>query len=130
MRYLLDTQALYWLADPAYGVPAHVRDELSRRDARLLVSSVSAFEIATKVRLGKFADAAWLLDEWAEMMAGFAAQEVPVRSEHGLVAGRLDWSHRDPFDRLLVAQATVDVLTLVTADPAMLAAPGIDLLPW
>ena len=71
-----------------------------------------------------------LVDQWATAVAELGAHELVVSTEHAVLAGKLDWAHRDPFDRLLVAQAIVEDLTLVTADRAVLVAPGLAVLPW
>jgi PIN domain nuclease of toxin-antitoxin system len=126
---LIDTHVLIWLAGSGGpGSPAH--DVLTREDTRIVVSSVCAFEIALKVHLGKLDTARDLVAQWPSTLARLGAQPLAVTAEHGLAAGSLDWDHRDPFDRLLVAQAQVEDLTLVTADRAMLSAPGVDLLRW
>jgi PIN domain nuclease of toxin-antitoxin system len=103
---------------------------LQRDDVRLVVSAASAFEISLKVRLGKLDMARPLVAGWAGALERMGAAELAVTTEHALEAGSLEWAHRDPFDRLLAAQARTERLTLVTADRAMLTAPGIDLLPW
>jgi PIN domain nuclease of toxin-antitoxin system len=96
----------------------------------VLVSAISAYEIGTKVRLGKLDSAAELARTWRASIRRLGAVELDVSHEHTTRAGDLDWDHRDPFDRLLVAQAQIDRLTIVTADRAMMHAPGVELLSW
>jgi PIN domain nuclease of toxin-antitoxin system len=129
VKYLLDSHAFYWLVHPGFVVPKRVAGAFNEEGVQVFVSAVSAFELATKRRLGKF-EAPRLLDQWATAVAGLGAQALAVSTEHSLLAGRLDWPHRDPFDRLLVAQAIVDGLTLVTADRMVLTAPALSSLPW
>lgn len=117
MRLLLDTHVLIWWLAASPHVPSDVRDVIAAGDNQILVSAVTAFEISTKKSLGKL-DAPDDLEKQIEA-AHFTALPVTVR--HGLEAGRLPWHHRDPFDRLLVAQARCDDLTLVTADRVLLA---------
>ena len=113
MNLLLDTHVLLWAIDQ----PEHL-DETAReliRDARnrVVVSAASAWEIVIKRGLGKLrfdADLAGVIDA-----VGF--DPLAVGFEHARVAGELPGVHRDPFDRLLVAQAQVEALTLVTRDP-------------
>ncbi len=112
MNLLLDTHVLLW----ALGQPEHL-DGTAReaiRDARnrVVVSAASAWEIAIKRKLGKLrfeADLGAVLDE-----VGFDA--LSIGFEHARVAGELPGVHRDPFDRMLVAQAQIEALTLVTRD--------------
>jgi PIN domain nuclease of toxin-antitoxin system len=129
VSYLLDSNALIWLG--AHGRtprPALVAD-LNRSDA-IYVSAASAFELATKHRIGKLPQVSDLLRHWPERIRSLGAAELAISSTHALAAGALDWDHRDPFDRLLVAQASCDNLVLVTADRAVLTAPGVRLLAW
>lgn len=130
VSYLLDTHAFFWLVHPGHAVPPAILDPLEETGGRVLVSPVSAFEVATKVRLGKFEDARPLVASWTRAVGDLGASELPLSGAHAVLAGTLDWEHKDPFDRLLVAQALQDGLTLVTADRAMASAPGLDILRW
>lgn len=130
VRYLLDTHAFVWLvAGTPPPRPALLR-RLEAPGSQVLVSAVSAYELGTKVRLGKLPDAVDLVASWQTAVRRLGAIELGLDHDQALRAGELAWDHRDPFDRLLVAQAQVDDLTLVTADRAMLGAPAVDLLPW
>jgi PIN domain nuclease of toxin-antitoxin system len=110
---LLDTHALlWWLADDGR-LPPGARRAIKDPAAIAYVSAGSVWEIAIKRSLGKLE----LPDSWyAATFRDFA--ELPITSEHARRAGELPPHHRDPFDRLLVAQALAEGLTLVTADPA------------
>ena len=130
VSYLLDTHVVIWLIG---GNPAPRPRQLQRLeapDSRVLVSAISAYEVATKVRLGQLDAAAELARTWRTSVRELGAVELDLNHAHATRAGELGWDHRDPFDRLLVAQAQVDGLTIVTADRAMLDAPGVELLPW
>ena len=121
---LLDTHALlWWLAEPdrlspaAYGAIEDPRN-------RVHVSAASGWEIATKVRLGKLLPAAnELLEDLPEVLAAQGFQLLPITLMHGMHAGAYTLRHRDPFDRLLAAQAELSGLTLVSLDPALHAFP-------
>lgn len=117
MRLLLDTHVLLWwmLEHPRLtpDLEALVADESNT----VLVSSVSAIEISTKQQLGKLD----VPDDLDEQVGASGFTDLPLTIRHGLAAGRLPLHHRDPFDRLLVAQAQCDDLTLVTADRKLLA---------
>lgn len=112
MRLLLDTHALLWaLADPE-----HLREEAREavRDGRneVLVSAASIWEISIKQAAGKLRAPGDLLE--AITAAGFGP--LPISARHALAAGLLPAYHRDPFDRMLIAQARAESLTIVTRD--------------
>lgn len=128
VSYLLDTNAFLWLVMGGRHRRPEVIAELQVAD-QVYVSAVSAFEVRTKQRLGKLPQAR-AIPEWSAAVSRLGAAELALSSTHSEHAGLLDWSHRDPFDRLLVAQALVESLTLVSADQAVLAAPGVRTLTW
>jgi PIN domain nuclease of toxin-antitoxin system len=86
-------------------------------------------EVATKVRLGRLS-ASGLVETWQDRVAQLAAAELPVTTPHALLAGSMDWEQRDPFDRMLVAQALVENLTMVTNDRSIVSIPGLKCLAW
>jgi PIN domain nuclease of toxin-antitoxin system len=89
------------------------------------VSAASAWEIATKHRLGKLEGAAAVVSGYPEHLARLRARELPITGHHALTAGTLQWSHRDPFDRVIVAQAVLESLPVVTSDAALAGFPAI-----
>lgn len=118
MRVLLDTHALlWWLADdPA--LPASARNAIARAGNSVVVSAATAWEIATKFRLGKLPQANDLLSDFAGYLARERFEPLPISPEHALRAGLLPGPHRDPFDRMLIAQSQAENLPLVSNDPA------------
>ncbi|WP_224007203.1 type II toxin-antitoxin system VapC family toxin [Aureimonas sp. SA4125] len=120
MSLLLDTHTLAWwlLDDPQLSQPARMAISRSRRTA---VSPVTAFEMATKNRIGKWPGIESLLRSFQPTMLRLGLQILPLTVEHATLAGLIPGSHRDPFDRLLAAQAIAENLTLVTRDPAFVA---------
>jgi PIN domain nuclease of toxin-antitoxin system len=107
---LLDTHTILWAGQSRERLSPRVLAILSDESYGLLVSAASAWEIATKVRLGKFPEARALEERFSESMnlAGFTLTTISV--EDALRAGRLAGSHKDPFDRMIAAQAlTLDV---------------------
>jgi PIN domain nuclease of toxin-antitoxin system len=114
---LLDTHVLLWwlFDDPHLGTG--VANLIADGGEEIVISAVSAFEITTKQALGKL-EAPDDLEEQVER-SGFT--QLPITIRHGVEAGKLPLHHRDPFDRLLIAQARCEGLTLVTADHAMAA---------
>jgi PIN domain nuclease of toxin-antitoxin system len=116
VRLLLDTHALvWWLAGDARLSPA-ARDAIADPGNDAFVSAASAWEVATKHRLGKFPHAGALALDFAGTVAAAGFAPLPVTLEHGQDAGALRWSHRDPFDRMLVAQALRERMALVTSE--------------
>jgi PIN domain nuclease of toxin-antitoxin system len=118
MRLLLDSHAIAWAVtgDPRLGEQA--RTALTSRRNELLVSAASAWEIATKVRLGRFPVAAALVADFSFVAASLGARQLAISVEHGLAAGGFEADHRDPFDRMLAAQAMLEDAVLVTTDRA------------
>jgi PIN domain nuclease of toxin-antitoxin system len=123
VRLLLDTHAALWFlsADARLGPDAfrHLQDE----DNQLLLSSVVVWEVAVKRSLGKLNAP----EGFAEAMLSTHVQPLPVTIDHAAAVEHLPWQHRDPFDRMLVAQAQVERATLVSGDEA-LAAYGVPVI--
>lgn len=120
MRVLLDTHAVLWATlEPARLSPT-ARRLLIDPGNETVVSSVVAWEVATKYRLGKLPGVAAFLGNFRQHMARLKAEELPVTSQHALLAGSFTTRHRDPFDRMLAAQAVIEGLPLLTNDRAML----------
>lgn len=124
VSYLLDTHIFLWLLGDPEQVGESVRADLADQANRILVSAVSAMEVATKVRLGKL-EAAGLVETWHARINELTAETLELTADHALLAGSMAWTHRDPYDRMLVAQALVDNLILVTTDRELLAVPGL-----
>ncbi len=114
MRLLLDTHALIWWLNDSPNLGAEARTAIAEPNSEIWVSAVSAFEVTTKYRLGKLPEAAKLARDFdgERMREGFSALDIAV--SHGVVAGSMQGSHRDPFDRLLIAQALIEGLVLVS----------------
>jgi len=120
---LFDTHALlWWLADPKQ-LSAKAHAAIGNPGHQVLVSAASAWELATKVRLGKLEIAQQLLSELTDVLASQGFELLPIQFSHGLRAGGYPQAHRDPLDRLLAAQAELESLTLVSLDPALQAFP-------
>jgi PIN domain nuclease of toxin-antitoxin system len=123
LKLLLDTHAfLWWIEEsPRLGIRAR---EAVRRAAVVFVSAASAWEIATKRALGRLEAPADLRGAIAE----YEFAELPITVDHAIAAATLPRHHDDPFDRVLVAQARLERLRLVTVDPAI-RAYEVDVLP-
>jgi PIN domain nuclease of toxin-antitoxin system len=128
LSYLLDTHVTLWaLTDPAR-LGRTAREVIENRSSRLVVSAVSACEIATKHRLGKLPQADVLLGAYSKHLDRLGVIRLPVDEDHALLAGRLEWNHRDPFDRMLAAQAMIESLVIITGDPAFADCRGVPTL--
>ena len=113
MRLLLDTHALLWwlAANPTLSTEAHAA--IAAADSDVYVSAVTAWEIVIKKRLGKLRAPPALDRE----LAAHEFEPLPIALAHALAVERLADHHEDPFDRMLVAQAIVEDLVLITRDP-------------
>lgn len=125
MRVLLDTHVLIWAIGAPHRLGSDAHALIADRDTELLVSAASAWEVATKHRLGKLPGVEALIDDWASTVSRLGAAELPVSAAHALYAGGLSWEHRDPFDRMLASQAILEGVPLVTSDRAFGALPGL-----
>ncbi len=114
MRLLLDTHALIWFVEGSDKLRSSVRAVIEDQSNIVFVSAVSAMEITTKVRLGKLPSVKALAESFEAqiLMRGFAP--LAIELAHAERAGSMPGEHRDPFDRLLMAQALIEDLALVS----------------
>lgn len=126
--YLLDTHALIWLVKEPNRIPEFTRELLADPDNTRIVSAVSAMEITLKYRLGKWPQIRDLIENWDAAVQTLMAIETPLTPKQAFLAGSLDWEHRDPFDRMLVAQAIDLKVPLVKADAKITELPGLEIL--
>ena len=111
---LLDTHALLWWLSADRAMPDSARELIARKSNTVMVSAASAWEIATKVRLGKLIGAGPIVDEFSTYLANESFVGLSVTIQHGIRAGSLPGPHRDPFDRMLIAQALEENLRIVS----------------
>lgn len=120
---LLDTHALlWWLVEPEK-LSALAYSAVNDPAASIFVSAATGWELATKVRLGKLPGAEQLLQDLPSLLRHQGFQPLAVQLHHGVHAGGYRQAHRDPFDRLLAAQAELEGLQLVSLDPALASFP-------
>ncbi len=125
---LLDTHVYVWAVSAPGRLSAAAREAILRTETTLLVSAASAWEMAIKHRAGRWPEAEPLIRQHAEVVARLGAHALPITAEHAIRAGGLPWSHTDPFDRVLAAQALVLGATLVSRDAAFTELLGLSLL--
>jgi PIN domain nuclease of toxin-antitoxin system len=122
MTLLVDTHILLWWAfNDTAKLTAAAREALRDPSHDVLVSSACAWEIATKFRIGKLPEAKLFIEDFDGVMARSAFRELRVNWQHARAAGLLPGPHRDPFDRLLIAQAKIENASIVSADPVFAA---------
>ena len=114
MRVLLDTHTLLWWLDGDRHLSRRARNVIADDDNTVLVSAASAWEISTKVRLGKLPGAIEVAAELPAILRQQNFEPLPIAIVHALRAGNLPGPHRDPFDRILIAQAQDEDLALVS----------------
>lgn len=117
MRMLLDTHTfLWWIADDPQLSP-RARQIMEAADTEPFLSAASGWEIAIKSRLGKLRLPADLQNFVAQQLHINAIQGLPIQMAHALHVATLPDHHRDPFDRILVAQSQLEFLPILTSDP-------------
>ena len=116
MRVLLDTHVLLWwfFDDDDLSQPA--RSAIAEPANDILVSTASAWEISTKHRLGKLPEAQEVIRDLPGLLRRARFEVLPIELEHAFRAGALPGVHRDPFDRMLIAQSQLERLVLASAD--------------
>ena len=125
-KVLIDTHAFVW----AVGDPSRLGDAaralIEEPSTDLWVSAATAWELATKTRNGKFPEAEPIVAQYGSVVDTLGAAHLSVTPEHALRAGGLRWDHRDPFDRMLAAQAMLEHAILLSRDGAFSALAGLD----
>ncbi len=114
MRLLLDTHALLWWLAGDESLSASARAAMGEGGNSIFVSAASTWEIATKHRLGKLPGVGAIVADLAGAIDAQGFIGLPIVLRHGQAAGALPGPHRDPFDRMLIAQAMLDDLVLVS----------------
>jgi PIN domain nuclease of toxin-antitoxin system len=119
VRLLLDTDALLWWWLDDARLSAVARERIADEQNEVLVSAASAWEIGLKVRLGKLPEAEEAVSRYHELIAADGFMHLPITHVHALKAAQFAMEHRDPFDRMLAAQALCESAVLVTCDEAL-----------
>jgi len=118
-RLLLDTHALIWAWTGDSRLSNIALIALENRVTEVFISPASVWEMRTKSRLGRLGGVPNLLESFANLIRRSGFLVVDITWQHAYAAAAFEVGHQDPFDRMLAAQAAIEGLTLVTADPAM-----------
>jgi PIN domain nuclease of toxin-antitoxin system len=124
VRLLLDTHVVIWWLQASERLSGEVASMINHGRHEIVVSAVAGCEMAQKRAVGKLR----VPDDLERQIAANEFTELPITLRHGLAAGELPPHHRDPFDRLLIAQARCEGLTLVTAN-RKISAYDVPILP-
>ena len=119
LKLLLDTHALLWWWKDDLRLSNRAAKAIADETNIVLVSAASAWEIATKLRIGKLPGAERAVREFNELIVTDGFTHIAVSYQHAIKAGGFTVEHRDPFDRVLAAQSIIEGATLVTMDAAM-----------
>ena len=117
MALLLDTHAFLWWLDGNRRLRAKARARIADETSPVYVSAASVWEITTKARLGKLPGALAVAEDVPGAISSQGFTALSISAAHAQRAGTLAGPHRDPFDRMLVAQSLIDGLPIVSADP-------------
>jgi PIN domain nuclease of toxin-antitoxin system len=116
MKLLLDTHTLVWSMNNTRRLSRAALAAIEDLDNEVRISVVSVWEAATKHRLGKFPEANVFVGDPRGVISRLGFSDLPLSLEHAHLSGSMANSHKDPFDRMLAAQALLEGLTLVSAD--------------
>jgi PIN domain nuclease of toxin-antitoxin system len=119
VRYLLDTHTLFWWAYFPELLPSKVREILGDPDTRIFASAVSAYEMSYKYHRGRWPEVAPLVEAFEEVVAAEGFELLALSAIHAIRAGSYGREHRDPFDRMLAAQAMLEGLRIVSSDKGL-----------
>lgn len=114
---LLDTHTFLWWVSDDERLSETASETIAQGQARILVSAATAWEISTKVRLGKLDPVAEVVERFEELLEQHRFDALAISVEHALLSGSFKTDHRDPFDRMLAAQSHIEGLALITKDP-------------
>ena len=119
MRLLIDTHALIWFAEADGQLSIHARQIMEDEQSELHYSVASIWELAIKLGLGKIRMGRQLQPTFRTLLERSGIEQLPIRYEHAVAVAELPRHHGDPFDRLLVVQAQLENMALVSQDDQM-----------
>ncbi|MCL2636994.1 MAG: type II toxin-antitoxin system VapC family toxin [Oscillospiraceae bacterium] len=128
VKYLLDTHTFLWALRGSSKLSEKAAKTIEDMNVQIYLSAVSAYEIKNKHRMGKLPDFDDIAKDYFNFVEILNVLTLPISEKHAHFASSFDWSHRDPFDRMLAAQASIENLTLITNDEAFNSLPWINVL--
>jgi PIN domain nuclease of toxin-antitoxin system len=125
VKLLLDTHTFVWMVSQPQRVGQAAKALATPTENELLVSAATPWEMSIKFHSGKWPEVGPLLIGFQALVGQLNALELPMTSGHGIRAGALEWAHKDPFDRMIAAQALTEGAILLSADLAFDACPDL-----
>jgi PIN domain nuclease of toxin-antitoxin system len=122
---LLDTNTVLWTSRQPSSLSPAAKAILTDRDTERIISAVTPWELCIKAGTGKLPAALPLIAAFDQVVTALSASELPITRRHAILAGQLPWEHKDPFDRMLAAQALSEGLTLLTKDRIFSSRPDL-----
>ena len=126
--YLLDTHTFIWAVRGSLKLSDTATKMIEDMEHQIFVSAVSAYEIMNKYRIGKLPEFEDIAKDYFSFVKKLNVTALPINERHAHYAGTFAWEHRDPFDRILAAQAFIENLTLITNDTAFQTIPWVSVL--
>jgi len=127
--YLMDTHTFLWAVKNPRRLGVSALAIIENPDTRLFLSSISAFEVAYKQQTNKL-DPTYenVVKNYTQYARLLGAEDLPLALAHTFLAGSMEWDHKDPFDRFIVAQASLENLAIITNDVQIQAHPWVDVI--
>ena len=119
VKYLLDTHSLVWAFLDSFSLSKKSKKIIEDSKNEVYISPVSSWEISIKYHLGKLNEDENLFKKYKKYVIDSNFMEITINSNHSLKAGSLPKIHKDPFDRMLIAQAQIENMTIITADSSI-----------
>ena len=116
VEYLLDTHTFLWTVRGSKNLSDAATKIIEDSNVKIYISAASAYEIMNKHRIGKLSEFDDIAKNYFDFLKKLGAESLPISGRHAYYAGEFEWAHRDPFDRLLAAQAAIENLILITND--------------
>ncbi|MCL1819600.1 MAG: type II toxin-antitoxin system VapC family toxin [Oscillospiraceae bacterium] len=128
IKYLLDTHTFLWAVRGSPKLSNTAAKIIEDMNVRIFVSAVSAYEIMNKHRVGKLPEFEDIAKDYFNFVKILGVDSLTINERHTHFAGQFEWTHRDPFDRLLAAQASLENMTLITNDEVFQSLPWVSVV--